>query len=191
MRLQSAQRSLPRLATLESSPGRQTTNGGGAYFCCTTPAPGDSSLASNGVVLYALVQRAMAEGALALEHTRQLEAGGPLGPGEEPARWKRLAGDDTAISTDYPIHQGVYSSSDRLLAVNRPSAEDATAVVADSKVAGLFRGLDFARVDDRAGNIGSLVQEVWRVLLATMMVALVVEAGLCLPRPARLSGAAS
>ncbi len=183
-----------RLATLRGNLpllARVTTNAGGAYFCCTTPAPGDSNLAGNGVVLYALVQRAMAEGASALEHTRHLEAGEPLGPGEDPARWKRLAGNDTAISTDYPIHQGVYSSADRLLAVNRPSAEDATAIVAGDKVAGLFRGLDFARVDDQAGSLGSLVQEVWRVLLATMMVALVVEAGLCLPRPARLSGAIS
>jgi len=170
---------------------RAATAAGGAYFCATTPAPGDSTLATGGVVLYALVQRASAAGAEALEGTRPLAAGGPLGPGEDPSRWKRLAGDDEAISTDFPIHRGVYASADRLLAVNRPAGEDASPVLAGDRVAGLFRGLDFARVDDQEGNLGALIQEVWRLLLAGMMVALVVEAALCLParRPARLRGA--
>ncbi|MCA1684405.1 MAG: hypothetical protein LC745_00160, partial [Planctomycetia bacterium] len=169
---------------------RVSTGAGGVYFCATTPAAGDSSLATGGVVLYALVQRAMAAGAESLEGTRQLLAGEPTGP-DDPARWRRLAGVDEAISTDFPSHQGVYSAGDRLLAVNRPPAEDSAPVLADDRVAGLFRGLDFARVDDKEGNIGSLIQEVWRLLLAAMMVALVVEAGLCLPRPSRTPGAAS
>ncbi len=56
---------------------------------------------------------------------------------------------------------------------NRPLSEDK---------AGLFKGLDFSRVDDQAGSLGSLIQEVWRLFLAAMMVAMMVEAGLCLPR---------
>ena len=75
-------------------------------------------------------------------------------------------------------------SGDRLLAVNRPAAEDAAPVLADDAVAGLFRGLDFARVDDRAGNVDSLIQEIWRLFLIAMLVALVVEAG-ALPAQAR------
>lgn len=54
---------LTALATLRGGAtllGRITTSGGGAYFCATTPAVGDSSLATNGVVLYVLVQRAVA-----------------------------------------------------------------------------------------------------------------------------------
>ncbi len=42
----------------------------------------------------------------------------------------------------------------------------------------LFHGLDFARVDDRAGNLASLIQEVWRLFLVAMMTAMVVEAAL-------------
>ena len=56
---------LTALATLRGGAtllGRITTSGGGAYFCATTPAVGDSSLATNGVVLYVLVQRALAAG---------------------------------------------------------------------------------------------------------------------------------
>jgi hypothetical protein len=170
---------------------RAATNAGGAYFCATTPAAGDSSLATGGVVLYALVQRALAAGAESLEGTRQFSAGEPTGP-DDPGRWKRLAGDEQAISTDFSIHRGVYTApGGRLIAVNRPAAEDAAPVLADDRVAGLFRGLDFARVDDREGNLGSLIQEVWRLLLGGMIVALVVEAGLCMPRPSRRPGAAS
>ena len=53
---------LTPLATLRGGAtllGRITTSAGGAYFCATTPAVGDSSLATNGVVLYVLVQRAL------------------------------------------------------------------------------------------------------------------------------------
>ena len=53
---------------------------------------------------------------------------------------------------------------------------------ADDRVASLFKGLDFSRVDDRAGSLAGLIQEIWRLFLLAMMVALLVEAGLCLPR---------
>ena len=87
-----------------------------------------------------------------------------------------------AVSTDYALHRGVYQSGERLIAVNRPAAEDGAAILKDDRIAGLFKGLDFSRVDDQAGNVGSLIQEIWRLFLATMMVAMLVEAGLCLPR---------
>ena len=159
---------------------RAASNRGGAYFCATTPAPGDSSLASDGVVLYVLVQRALASGSAVLGSTRTIVAGEP--PGDLPTRWERLAGDSQAISTEYPIQSGVYSAGGKLLAVNRAAAEDSARVLADRRVAELFRGLDFARVDDNAGSMGSLVREVWRLFLVAMLAALLLEAGLCLPR---------
>jgi hypothetical protein len=55
-------------------------------------------------------------------------------------------------------------------------------------VAELFRGLDFDRVDDEAGNMRSLAREVWRICIGAMLIAIVAEAGLCLPRPSRLAG---
>ncbi len=54
---------------------RLPTNRGGVYFCATTTAVGDSSLVTDGVVLYVLVQRALAAGAAVLGQTRQLVAG--------------------------------------------------------------------------------------------------------------------
>jgi len=162
---------------------RATTPRGGAYFLATTPAPGDSSLATGGVVLYVLVQRALAAGAGVLSSTRQFVAGAQ--PEDDPATWQRITGDERAISTEFPFHRGVYAAGERLLAVNRPAAEDQAPVMADQRVSELFRGLDYSRVNDQAGSLGSLIQEIWRLFLAAMIVALIVEAGLCLPKLAR------
>jgi hypothetical protein len=162
---------------------RVTTNRGGAYFCATTPASSDSSLAVNGVVLYVLTHRALAAGALSLGNTRQLIAGEPSG--EDLSRWRRLSGTEEAVSTEFSLHRGVYAAGDRLVAVNRSAEEDAAKVVPDARIAGLFRGLDFRRIDEQSGGVGSLVQEIWRLFLTIMMVAMVVEAGLCLPKRTR------
>jgi hypothetical protein len=171
------------LATLRGGAplvARVATNHGGVYFWATTPAPADSSLAADGVVLYVALQRALAAGSEGLGNTRSLVAGRV--PAGIPTTWKRLAGTDQALSTDYAFHQGVYTAGERLLAVHRAAAEDRAAVLDQSRAAGLFRGLDFARVDDLAGNANSLIQEIWRVFLAMMIVAMVGEAGLCLSR---------
>jgi hypothetical protein len=159
---------------------------GGVYFWSTTPATRDSSLATSGIVLYAFVQRALAAGAAVLGKARQLDAGEP--GGEDPLTWTRLRGDGEGLSTEYAVHRGAYSASDRLLAVNRPSAEDGARVLDDARVAELFSGLNFVRVDDRAGNVDSLVQEIWRMFLLTMLVALMLEAALCLPKLVRRGG---
>lgn len=180
---------------------RLPTNRGGVYFCATTPDAGDSSLAANGVVLYALVQRAVAAGAAVLGQTRQLVAGESVGQasrlserrtGETPvppeaaveqsANWRQVAGNPDTISIEYPHHAGIYAFGDKLLAVNRAAAEDHAAVLADDRVAELFQGLNFSRVDDRAGSFASLIQEIWRPFLMIMLVSLLVEAALCLPR---------
>lgn len=173
------------LATLKGGApllARVTTNRGGVYFCTTTPAAADSSLAENGVVLYVLVQRALASGAAVLGNTRQLVAGDVSG--EQPTAWQQLAGPPEALSTEFAFHGGVYSGGERLLALNRTTAEDQAAVLPDGRVAELFQGLDFARVDDKAGNLAALIQEIWRLFLVAMIIALIVEAALCLPRVA-------
>ncbi len=171
------------LATLKGGTpllARVTTNRGGVYFCTTTPAMSDSSLAENGVVLYVLVQRALALGAAVLGNTRQLVSGDVSG--EQPTAWQQVAGPPEALSTEFAFHGGVYSAGERLLALNRGSAEDQAAVLADGRVAELFQGLDFARVDDKAGNLAALIQEIWRLFLVAMIIALIVEAALCLPK---------
>lgn len=183
---------LTPLATLQGGAplvARVTTNHGGVYFCTTTAEPRNSSLATDGVVLYVAIQRAMAAGAAVLGHTQQLVAGKPSA--DNTNSWERLSGTDEALSTEYPFHRGVYEANEQLLAVNRPSTEEQASVLADARVTELFQGLDFVRLDDQAGNVNPLVEEIWRLFLATMMVAMVVEAGLCLPKKRSAEGAAS
>jgi hypothetical protein len=159
---------------------RLPTNSGGAYFCATTTELSDSSLASNGVVLYVFVQRALSAGAAVLGQTRQLVAG--ENAAEQTTSWQQIAGSPDALSTEYPYQSGVYMAGEKLLAVNRSAAEDQAPVLADDRVAELFKGLDYSRVDDRAGGLAGLILEIWRLFLVMMLGALIVEAGLCLPR---------
>jgi hypothetical protein len=177
---------------------------GGVYFLATTPALRDSDLAANGVVLYAVVQRAIDIGLAAVGNARQADAGEnvlsdtaarqngnssgtpqpaaanhPLGASRDS--WRQIAG-PAAASTEAGFHAGVYESRGRLMAVNRPAAEDAAEVVADAEVESLFQGLAFNRFQQKAGGLGSIVEEVWRLFLIAVVMALVAEGLLCLPR---------
>ena len=162
---------------------RVPTSRGGVYFLATTPDSSDSSLASNGVVLYALVQRILTSGASVLGLTRQLVAGET--GSDESTSWQKLAGGSDAISTDYQHHAGIYSAGEKLLAINRATSEDQATILSDVRLAELFKGLDFARVDDQAGSLIGIIQEIWRPFLMIMMIALLVEAALCMPRKPR------
>jgi hypothetical protein len=104
---------------------------------------------------------------------------------EQPTAWRQVAGPPDALSTEYVHHAGVYAAGDRLLAVNRAAAEDQPTMLTDERVAGLFQGLSFIRVDDRPGGLAGLIHEIWRPFLVAMLIALLVEAGLCLPRRAQ------
>jgi len=160
---------------------------GGVYFWTTTPAARDSSLAQDGIVLYAAVQRALAAGSNVLGKARQLDAGQTTRVAS--TSWKRMSQTDDRLSTEAAFQHGVYQDGDRLLAVNRPAAEDAATVLPAARVDGLFRGLNYVRVEDQAGSLASLVQEIWRAFLIAMLISLVLEAVLCLPRMARSPGA--
>lgn len=168
---------------------RVPTKAGGVYFWTTTPAPQDSSLATGGVVLYAFVQRALSAGASVLGKARQLNAGEP--DGETPKSWTEITDGDHGLSTEMAFHRGVFAANDRLLAVNRPVIEDETRLVEEARIQGLFKGLDFARMDAEAGSADSLIQEIWRIFLMTMLISLLAEAVLCMPKAPRPAGAAA
>ncbi|HVX12881.1 MAG TPA: BatA and WFA domain-containing protein [Pirellulales bacterium] len=159
---------------------------GGVYFWATTPAPQDSNLGNEGVVLYVAIQRALAAGSAALGHARQLVAAGFTADGREEraAKWQKLAGSDSALSSEYALQAGAYLDGDLLLAVNRPEEEDTAGMLVDEKVSQLFEGLDFTRIDQVASRDRSLVEELWRPCLIAMLIVLLAEAVLCLPRPA-------
>ncbi len=173
-----------KLATLTGGDpliARIPTDKGGVYFCSASPSATNSTLATNGVVLFAAIQRAIERGSAALGNAIW-RAAGEIEDSTES--WRRVAGGNETFSTEFGFQSGIYESTDRLWAVNRPLGEDEVTIVGATEVERLFDGLDFTRVDDEAGNLTSIVREVWRAFLITMIVAMLVEAVLCLPRRA-------
>ena len=133
---------------------RAASDAGGVYFLTTTPRAADSSLAAGGVVLYVMIQRAIAAGASALSPTGSRTTGS-VDPAAA-ADWVRLAGDAERLSTDAAFTAGVYQQRSELASelgggrtwvLNRPAIEDEPAVVSDAEIAELFGGLSVDRID--------------------------------------------
>ena len=69
--------------------------------------------------------------------------------------------------------------------MNRSEAEDDTKLVSDDQLKQLFSGLSFRTVRDEVGTERSLIQEVWRLFLMLMLLMLLSESALSLPRTIR------
>ncbi|MGN6544791.1 MAG: BatA domain-containing protein [Aureliella sp.] len=172
------------LATLtgdEPLLARVPTDKGGVYFCTVSADSKSSTLASNGVVLYALIQRAIDQGLAALGNATMRVAGTIDQPGDD---WRGvLVGHaDEALSSQYPWQAGVYEAEEQLFAVNRAPEEDRDEALSDGQLEGLFEGLNFSRVNDRAGSMSGIVREIWRLFAVVMIAAMLIEAVLCMPR---------
>jgi hypothetical protein len=151
------------------------------WFLGTLPGPGASSLARDGVVLFALLHRALDFAAPSLGQARQ-RACSATALGAEPGLWHAVSG------TKSPLRAGVFTMGDRLLALNRPPSEDTVETLSTGALAELFAGLDVHILTSTLEDARSLTNEVWRTFLIAMAIALLAEALLCLP-PRRVSPA--
>ena len=178
--------------------------GAAVYFCTTTVRANDSNLASSGVVMFAMMHRALQEGVKSLSLGRSVIAGrtpftlqSEASNDDTEQAWRRLSGSDGTLSTEFHSHAGVYQSGKSTLAVNRSELEDATELVSESEMEELFQGLTFRAVRDEVGAERSLIQEIWRLFMMLMVLMLLAESALSLPRRMRAhdpllhSGAAS
>ncbi len=165
------------------------TQRGNAYFLGTLPGPGSSSLARDGVVMFAMLHRALNDGARTLGKAQQrLASASALGP--EPRQWKRVedGAGGSMLSEDLPLRAGVVVSGDQITALNRPPGEDAPQTLSTNGLNELFAGLDFRVLTGSLENARSLTNEVWRTFLIAMAVALLIEALLSLPaRPVKVT----
>ncbi len=160
------------------------TRRGSVYFLGTVPGPGSSSLARDGVVLFAMLHRALSEGGQGLGRTQQRTAAkDALGSGDI-SQWQRLGVKGEKVATSLlPLRGGIVESGDKLVALNRPNSEDAPAIISNTTVDQLFAGLDFRRIEDTLETSKGLTSEVWRTFLILMAAALLLESLLCLPAP--------
>ena len=172
-------------ALLLRSPAAQ---GGSVYFLGTLPGPAASSLARDGVVMFALLHRALNDGARTLGKAQQRVASAQA-LGTEPARWRRVeAQGESAFGASLPLRAGVLTAEDRITALNRPPGEDDPQMLSTTALNELFSGLDFRLLTDSLEDGRSLTNEVWRTFLIAMALAILGEALLCLPGRREVAG---
>lgn len=171
------------LAQLQKGPPllvRSPTDQGAVWFCSTLPTTDHSSFVTNGITFYVMIQRAVARGAAALGEARQYDCGS-LQAGIADS-WKPLDDDSARILlSQRTINSGLYESEEAAFALNRPLEEDAMELVSDGTLEQVLNGLNYTRIDDKAGSAMALASEVWRTFLVLMIVALMAEALLSVP----------
>jgi hypothetical protein len=160
------------------------------YFLTTLPGPGTSSLARDGVVLFALLHRALNDGAVSLGNALQRSTG-IQALGDHPDAWTRVDSADAGepvLTFDLPLRAGVLQRDPpasgepgTLVALNRPPGEDAPPTLDKVALDELFAGLDWRLLERSLKNEKSLASGVWRLFLLAMAAALIFEALLCLP----------
>jgi len=174
------------LAQLSDGPPlllRANTDQDAAWFCSTLPNTSNSNFVSNGITFYVMIQRAVARGAAALGEARQFDCG-TLKPGIAES-WTPL--DETSgdvLLSQRTLNNGLYETPEATFALNRPLAEDAVEVLSDGTLEQVMSGLNYTRIDDKAGSSMALASEIWRTFLIAMIIALMAEALLCVPEKA-------
>ncbi len=159
---------------------RAYTDVGGAYFCTTLPEKTHSSFWLNGIVMYAIVQRALTKGASSIGAAKMLTAGTSLAQRAKELKAKSEL-NQAVYSDSFPYVSGVYGDDKQIVALNRPLIEEISSTLDEKKIEGLFQGLDVNVIKDELGSKKSLASEIWRIFIAVMGLMLVAEVILCLP----------
>ena len=169
---------------------RVPTDHGAIYFCSTLPTAQFSSLERDGIVFYVMLQRALTEGCLALAAAAQRDAG--VGVLADRDQWASVApAENTASLSQRELHAGVYREEEYWVAVNRSQAEDSAKTSPVETVDALFDGLSYRRINVDVGDTSALANELWRIFLIAMALALILEAVLSLPNSRQQSAVSS
>jgi hypothetical protein len=155
---------------------RQNIGKGEVYFCASLPRADWSSL-GEGPVLVPMVQRLLLMGGRRLQQVSSV-ACGELGSVDLARTWVCV---DSTRPKDIRYEAGVYRSGDRLLAVNRPLAEDEPDVMDADETRKLFGDLPVQTLEEQHVEVGQLQGEIWRVFVFAMLLFLIGEGILILP----------
>ena len=162
---------------------RQNIGKGEVYFCASLPQPDWSSL-GDGPVLVPMLQRLLLAGGRRLQQVSSV-ACGELGAADLARPWVSV---DSTRQKDIRTDAGVYRAGDRLLAVNRPPAEDEPDVIDSDEARKLFGSLPVQTLEERHLDVGQLQGEIWRVFVFAMLAFLIAEGILILPARQQQSG---
>ena len=155
---------------------RQNAGRGEVYFCASLPQADWSSL-GDGPVLVPVLQRLLVAGGRRLQQLSSV-ACGELDAADLARQWVSV---DSTRQKDIRTEAGVYRCGDRLLAVNRPGAEDVPDIIEAGQARRLFGDLPVQTLEERRPDAGQLQGEIWRLFLFAMLLFLIAEGLLILP----------
>ena len=158
---------------------RKIVDRGTLWFLGSLPDYTWSNLGDADVLLPA-TQRILALGADRFDTSYLAEINtepATLAPGETRARVDDFSQDNT------PHDAGVFRLGERLVAVNRPLAEDDLQIATKDNLDAMLAGTDY-RLLDQVGQSAdpSLSTDMWRAFLLAVLFFLISEALLCLPK---------
>ena len=152
---------------------RRTVGRGNIYFCAVLPQAEWSNL-GEGTVLVPVLQRLLAAGGQRLGQAANAACGEA-----PPGAWQRV---DAAKAGGEPqTVAGVYQQGQRVLAVNRPAAEDAPEILDEAAVRSLFGPVPLTLFEQAAANSKKMESEIWRGLIGLLLVLLLAESWLAMP----------
>lgn len=151
--------------------------GRGQFLFLATVPHDDWSTLGDGSVLVPMLQRLLQTGARRLNQ-ETMAACGELSALDRAKQWIST---DGTIGKNVALQAGVYRSGERLLAVNRPAAEDERALLTADSARNLLAPLPLQLLQERAARTDALQGEIWRLFLFGMLVFLFFEAWLVLP----------
>ncbi|PAW84832.1 MAG: hypothetical protein B9S33_10885, partial [Pedosphaera sp. Tous-C6FEB] len=151
--------------------------GKGQFFFCATVPNDDWSTLGDGPVLVPMLQRLLQTGARRLNQETMV-ACGELSALDRAKQWLSA---DGSTGKSIALQAGVYRSGERLLAVNRPNAEDDRAVLEPAVAKKLLSTLPLQLLQERTARSDALQGEIWRIFLIGMLAFLFLEAWLVLP----------
>ncbi len=151
--------------------------GKGQFFFCATVPHEDWSTLGDGPVLVPMLQRLLQTGARRLNQETMV-ACGELSALDRAKQWLPA---DGSLGKNIALNAGIYRAGERLLAVNRPSAEDDRSVLEPAVAKQLLGPLPLQLLQERTARSDALQGEIWRIFLLGMLAFLFLEAWLVLP----------
>ncbi len=161
---------------------RRVLDRGTAWFLGSLPDYTWSNLGDADVLL-PVVQRVVIAGAERFDASSLGEVGGDtaqLNSGETRIRLDDFGTPDPANAA---YDAGVYRLGDRVIALNRPVAEDFPEIVGHEAIEASLDGTGYTLFEQAGQTTNTaLSRDVWRAFLAAMLFFLLAEALLCLPK---------
>jgi Aerotolerance regulator N-terminal len=160
---------------------RRVADRGTAWFLGSLPDYTWSNLGDADVLL-PLVQRIVAAGMARFDASTIVEVGAAAAQPAAGETRTRLDDYGTPDPANAAFESGVYRIADRILAVNRPAAEDSPEILTREDLDRVLEGTGYTLLD-QAGQAGdpSLARDAWRAFLIAVLCFLIAEAILCLP----------